>query len=102
MQVPPTFINCIKITDSENSIGILMGVSLMIYSTRVNFAPAYRKHNKPVPEQRLPPMIVGAIILPIALFWFGWTSPPDLIWVPQVISSAFIGMGMLVTFWQGM
>lgn len=79
-----------------------MGVSLMIYSTRVNFAPAYRKHGKPIPEQRLPPMIVGAVILPVALFWFGWTSSPSITWVPQVISSAFIGMGMLVTFWQGM
>jgi hypothetical protein len=87
---------------THTSVGIFMGVSLMIYSTRVHFAPAFKKHGKAVPEQRLPPMIVGAIALPIALFWFGWTSSPNIIWVPQVISSAFIGMGMLVTFWQGM
>ena len=95
----------IRIGDSlltQASIGIFMGVSLMIYSTRVHFAPAFKKHGKAVPEQRLPPMIVGAIALPIALFWFGWTSSPNITWVPQVISSAFIGMGMLVTFWQGM
>ena len=89
-------------TDKYNSVGIGMGTSLMIYSTRVNFAPAYRKYGKAIPEERLPPMIVGAIILPIAFFWFGWTSSPSMTWVPQVISSAFIGMGMLVTFWQGM
>jgi hypothetical protein len=83
-------------------IGIFMGVSLMIYSTRVHFAPAFRKHGKPIPEQRLPPMIVGAVVLPMAFFWFGWTSSPSITWVPQVISSALIGMGMLVTFWQGM
>ena len=47
-------------------------------------------------------MIIGAIVLPIAFFWFGWTSFPSITWVPQVISSAFIGMGMLVTFWEGM
>lgn len=74
----------------------------MIYSTKVHFAPAFRKYGHAIPEQRLPPMIVGAIALPIALFWFGWTSSPNITWVPQVISSAFIGMGMLVTFWQGM
>ena len=84
------------------SIGILMGVSLMIYSTRVHFAPAFRKHGKAVPEQRLPPMIVGAVILPIGLLWFAWTSSPVIVWVPQVMSSALIGCGMLVTFWQGM
>ena len=30
------------------------------------------------------------------------TSSPHMTWVPQVLSSALIGMGSLVTFWQGM
>ena len=83
-------------------VGIMMGTGLMIYSTATNFKRAYLKHGKAIPEERLPPMIVGAIILPIALFWFGWTSFPSISWVPQVIATAFLGAGMLVSFWQGM
>ena len=83
-------------------VGIAMGTGVMAYSTATNFKRAYLAHGYPVPEERLPPMILGAVVLPIALFWFAWTSYPSITWVPQVLSSAFIGMGMLVTFWQGM
>lgn len=30
------------------------------------------------------------------------TSNPHITWVPQVIATALLGMGCLVTFWQGM
>jgi MFS transporter, DHA1 family, multidrug resistance protein len=46
-------------------------------------------------------MIICAIILPIAMFWFAWTSLPGVSWVPSVIATAFLGMALLVTFWQG-
>lgn len=82
-------------------VGIAMGAGLIAYSTRTNFTRSFRKHGKCIPEERLPPMIVGAIGLPIGLFWFAWTSNPNITWVPQVLSSALIGMGMMVTFWQG-
>ncbi|KXL47678.1 hypothetical protein M433DRAFT_70523 [Acidomyces richmondensis BFW] len=83
-------------------VGIIMGSSVMCYSSATNFKRAYIKYGKPIPEERLPPMILGAIVLPISFFWFAWTSFPTVIWVPQVISVAFIGAGCLVTFWQGM
>jgi MFS transporter, DHA1 family, multidrug resistance protein len=104
-------------------VGIIMGTGLIAYSTRTNFTRSFKKHGKVIPEERLPPMIVGAVVLPIGLFWFGWyvslfeqcsnvrmevltklqrTSNPQLIWVPQVFATALLGMGSLVTFWQGM
>jgi len=52
--------------------GIGLGTGIIIFSTRTNFKRAYEKYGKPVPEERLPPMIAGAIILPIGLFLFGW------------------------------
>lgn len=80
-------------------VGIIMGAGLMSYSTATNFKRAYLKYGRPIPEERLPPMIVGGIILPIAFFWWAWTSFPTITWVPQVIATAFLGCGMLVTFW---
>lgn len=83
-------------------VGIVMGNGVIAYSTATNFKKAFIKNgNKPVPEERLPPMIIGAIVLPIGLFWFAWTSDPNITWVPQVLSSALLGMGCLITFWQG-
>ncbi|KAK5460293.1 hypothetical protein LTR20_007600 [Exophiala xenobiotica] len=79
-----------------------MGTGLIAYSTRTNFTKAFEKHGRPIPEERLPPMIVGAAVLPVGLFWFAWTSDPHITWVPQVLSVALLGMGCLVTFWQGM
>jgi DHA1 family multidrug resistance protein-like MFS transporter len=80
---------------------ILMGTALMAYSTATNYKRAYIKHGCCVPGKRSPPMIVGAIILSISLFWFAWTSGPQIIWVPQVLASAFLGMGCSTTFWRG-
>ena len=42
-----------------------------------------------IPESRLPIAMVGAIILPISLFWFGWTSSPHIHWISPVIAAGF-------------
>lgn len=81
-------------------VGITVGAATMAYSTRTNFTRAFKKYGKVIPEERLPPVIINAIALPIGLFWFAWTSDPDITWVPQVIASGVLGMSMLVTFWQ--
>jgi DHA1 family multidrug resistance protein-like MFS transporter len=44
----------------------------------------------PRPEMRLLPAMFGAWWIPICLFWFGWTSWPDIHWMcPLVASSTF-------------
>lgn len=53
-------------------VGIAMGTGLIAYSTRTNFTKAFKKHGKVIPEERLPPMIVGAAVLPVGLFLFAW------------------------------
>lgn len=53
-------------------VGIAMGTGLIAYSTRTNFTRAFKQHGKVVPEERLPPMIVGAAVLPVGLFLFAW------------------------------
>lgn len=53
------------------------------------------------PEDRIPPMIAGSIVLPIGLFWFAWTSSPHISWIPQVLSGIFIGLGIILIFMSG-
>jgi hypothetical protein len=83
-------------------IGVLCGVALIIWQTKTRFARKLAKHGRVVPEERLIPMIPASILLPVGLFWFGWTSDRNISWVPQVIAGVPIGMGILVIFMQGL
>ncbi|KDQ57708.1 hypothetical protein JAAARDRAFT_130834 [Jaapia argillacea MUCL 33604] len=49
-----------------------------------------------VPEKRLPIACAGAFMIPICLFWFGWTSQASIHWIVPIIGSGFFGLG---TFW---
>jgi len=84
-------------------IGVLLGSLTVAYVTKTRFARKYKENGgKVIPEERLVPMIYGAIIFPIGLFWFAWTSNPHITWVPQAISGIFIGWGILMIFLQGL
>jgi hypothetical protein len=82
-------------------VGVLLGCLVVTVATRLWYAPKVR-NGSVVPEDRLPPMIVAAFLLPIGLFWFGWTSNPSISWVPQAIAGAPIGMGILMIWMQGL
>lgn len=50
------------------------------------------------PEMVLPPAFVGAIALPVCLFWFGWTSREDIHWIVPVIGSGMFAIGVVTLF----
>ncbi len=50
------------------------------------------------PEARLPPALIGSVLLPIGLFWFAWTNGPELHWVVSIIGSAFFAAGLVLVF----
>ncbi|KAG4428625.1 hypothetical protein IFR05_015889 [Cadophora sp. M221] len=87
-------------------LGIMIGISLgaftIAYLTKTRYARIIEKKGRAAPEERLPPMILGSLFLPIGLFWFAWTSDPDVSWVPQVIAGIPIGWGFLMIFLQGL
>ncbi|KAH7410685.1 major facilitator superfamily domain-containing protein [Cadophora sp. MPI-SDFR-AT-0126] len=50
------------------------------------------------PEYRLPPSICGAILVPIGLFLFAWTTYSSVHWIVPIIGSTIFGMGTLLVF----
>lgn len=52
----------------------------------------------PKPEYRLPPMFVGSWLIPVALFWYGWTAEKKDAWILPIIGTAFLGIGMIIAF----
>lgn len=51
---------------------------------------------KGVPEARMWMARLGALFIPVSLFWFGWTSYPSIHWIVPIIGSAFFGAGIYI------
>ncbi|KAK8039961.1 multidrug resistance protein [Apiospora rasikravindrae] len=49
----------------------------------------------PEPEFRLPPAVAGAVLVPIGLFMFAWTTFPWVHWMVPIVGSGIFGMGWL-------
>lgn len=60
-------------------------------------------------EYRLPPLIAGAIFVPIGLFWYGWTAEYKTHWIVPIIGTTLTGIGIVTAYvsslgtelWQG-
>lgn len=82
------------------AVGMILALTWMIfdnnwYSERSKMAPGGRV----APEARLSPCMLGAICVPIGLFWFAWTASPQSIhWSVCLIGSAFFGGGNVLLF----
>lgn len=65
------------------------------------FAKVYKRAaqqsptGKAAPEQRLWFGILGAGLLPISLFWLGWSANPDVHWMAPVASGVLFSVGQL-------
>ena len=51
-----------------------------------------------LPEYRLPLANIGALLLPISLFWFGWTIEKQYMWPIPVLATVFFGASQVSVF----
>ncbi|EJD34585.1 MFS general substrate transporter, partial [Auricularia subglabra TFB-10046 SS5] len=50
------------------------------------------------PEYRIPLMIVASGMIPIGLFWYGWTARSSVHWIVPIIGTAVFGLGVMLSF----
>ncbi len=50
------------------------------------------------PEYRFPGMIIGGALIPIGLFWYGWSAQARIHYIMPIIGTGFVGAGLLGTF----
>jgi multidrug resistance protein len=50
------------------------------------------------PEYRLPPLMPGSMVIPIGLFWYGWSAEAHIHWIMPIIGTMWVGLGLLATF----
>ena len=53
---------------------------------------------KAKPEGRLQPAMIGALFLPIGLFWFAWSTYPQVHWIVSILGGAFFGFGQVLLY----
>lgn len=82
-------------------VGIFCIAAFIIWDNKNYIKKLEANGGIPVPEWRLPPVIVGGVLFAIGLFWFGWTGYTDSIpWIAPTLSGLFTGAGLLAIFIQ--
>jgi DHA1 family multidrug resistance protein-like MFS transporter len=70
----------------------------------IAISPSYNRklaanNNMPVPEWRLPPVIIGGVSFGVGIFWFAWTGfRQDIHWIAPTLSGLATGFGILSIF----
>jgi MFS transporter, DHA1 family, multidrug resistance protein len=87
--------------------GMIIGmISAGIYIVLTQ--PSYNRklianNGVPVPEWRVPPIIIGGLSFAGGLFWFGWSGyKKDIHWIVPTLSGLLTGFGLLSIFLQAL
>lgn len=80
-------------------LGIMFGMIMALVYTILDNKYRYKKLGAAAtPESRLPPAMVGAILLPVEIFMFAWTNSPDIHWAASIMLSVPFGFGAVLVF----
>lgn len=80
------------------AVGMMGAVAYSAYdNTRYGKISAANGGHAP-PEARLPPALIGSVLLPIGLFWFAWTNGSNIHWIVPIIGTAFFAAGLVLVF----
>jgi len=78
-------------------VGFILGLLVSgFYSDKI--VKKVRETRTPAPEDHLPPMVIGAILVPVGLFIYGWTAQYEVHWIVCIIGTGIFGLGVLLGF----
>ncbi|CAA19181.2 spermidine family transmembrane transporter [Schizosaccharomyces pombe] len=82
-------------------VGVCIGCSSVALFQPYYFKKMDENKGRPVPEARLPSMMIGCIVFPIGIFWLAWTGNyPWIHWIVPTLAGSFIGFGIITIFQQ--
>lgn len=79
-------------------LGIMIAAGVNIFNNRFYLKKFAANGNKPVPEARLPPMMIGSVFFVAGMFILGWTSPKHIFWLCPIIGAVCLGVGFFTIF----
>ncbi|KAK4106492.1 MFS general substrate transporter [Parathielavia hyrcaniae] len=81
------------------AVSMLFAVAIaMVDNKRYLRVAAASPGGRAPPEARLPPAILGSVLLPVGLFWFAWTNGAETHWAVPVTASAVFATGLVGVF----
>ncbi|GLA09220.1 hypothetical protein AnigIFM60653_011299 [Aspergillus niger] len=78
------------------AIGPIIACALSPLQERYYLRRVAENSGRSVPEARMWMARVGSLLIPISLFWFGWTSYRSVHWIVPIIASSFFGAGLYI------
>lgn len=76
-------------------IGMVLSLSLLLKGNDATVVKLRNKNNGVYePEMRLPQCVYYAILIPISLFWYGWSAQKRTHWIVPIIGMIPFGFGM--------
>ncbi|KAB8337262.1 hypothetical protein FH972_021564 [Carpinus fangiana] len=80
-------------------IGMLIGAGANIVNQQFYIKAYTRGGGHPVPEARLPPMMIGSVLFTGGSFMFAWTcAPVSIPWIVSNIGLALVGCAFFMIF----
>ncbi|KAF8246552.1 MFS general substrate transporter [Wilcoxina mikolae CBS 423.85] len=79
-------------------VGMVSGILSDPFWARIHTRMIQRNNGISEPEFRLTSGVLGGILVPIGIFWFSWTTYPNIHWIVPIIASVFFGAGTLLVF----
>ncbi|OQO05106.1 hypothetical protein B0A48_08126 [Cryoendolithus antarcticus] len=80
------------------AVGMVLAVAYSIWDNKRYSKLSDQYKGFAPPESRLPPTMLGGIMLPIGLFWFAWTNSPSIHWIVSILAGIPFGFGMVLVF----
>lgn len=88
-------------------LALLFGGVLAVLLYMLYFNPRYTKLHHSLngrsvpPEERLKPLLIPAVLMPVAFFWIGWTSYASINPASPIIAIVLLGACILFVFLSG-
>ncbi|KAK9466138.1 major facilitator superfamily domain-containing protein [Lipomyces arxii] len=81
-------------------VGQLFGGVIVLSFEPMTYRRTMANGGRPIPEVRLLPTMIGAVLFTIGLFWLTWTGayPQNVHWLAPTFAGLFIGAGLITIF----
>ncbi|CAI7591056.1 unnamed protein product [Penicillium palitans] len=79
-------------------VGSIVGMVFQSLTSDAVFQWLKDRHGFSKPEYRLPPLFLSCWMIPISLFWYGWTANRDVLWISPIVATSLMGFGMVNAF----
>jgi hypothetical protein len=85
------------------ALGCVIGFLAVIYLDRRTYPPLETKYGVGVvpPEYRLYGAMVGGVLSPLSLFWFGWAANAGAYWLNPVVAAVPFAVGNIMVYSSG-